>query len=133
MTFSMNLISKTVIDDILISYYEGIDFLKVHNHPKDGSDGLMIIFIENWQTESSLWRREQRINNILGEKLIDFDIEDINNDYISIYQAENIGIELMYHTIKSKLENKKSIQDSWIPIGGIDSGAWNLRKSQNIN
>lgn len=133
MTFSVNLISKQKINEIEIYYYEGIDFNLIHNHPKDGSKGMLIFFIENWQKEAKRWHRENKINEIISNEKVDTDISNIDNNYIAIYQAENIGIEVLYETIKSKIEKGNFPNQPWTPIGGIERGAWKIGKHDNIN
>jgi hypothetical protein len=129
MIFLVNLISKQTINQIEISYYEGIDFNLINNHPKDGSKGMIIFFIYNWYKEV----RENKINQIINDKINNIDIDDINNNYIAIYQAENIGIEILYETIKSKIEKGNFPNQPWIPIGGIDSGVWKIAKFRAEN
>lgn len=133
MTFLVNLISKQTINQIEISYYEGIDFNLINNHPKDGSKGMIIFFIHNWYKEVKKWQRENKINQIINNKTNYIDIDNINNSYIAIYQAENIGIEILYETIKSKIEKGNFPNQPWIPISGIDRGAWKIAKHNNIN
>jgi hypothetical protein len=133
MTFSVNLISKQTINQIEISYYEGIDFNLINNHPKDGSKGMIIFFIHNWYKELKKWQRENKINQIINDEINNIDIDDINNNYIAIYQAENIGIEILYETIKSKIEKGNFPNQPWIPIGGIDRGGWKIAKFRTEN
>ena len=47
----MNLIYENTIDGINFKYYNGMEIESIHNHPKDGSQGMMIVFIENWEKE----------------------------------------------------------------------------------
>ena len=131
----MNLISKSTINGSEIYYYEGIDFDKVLSHPKNGSAGMMIIFIENWKIEVDKWKRNKKINSLIkNEDLPDFDnIIDLDNNYISIYQAESIGIELLYETIKSKMQRGLILDQPWIPVTGIDKGAWKIGKYKAVN
>lgn len=133
MTFLVNLISKQTINQIEISYYEGIDFNLINSHPKDGSKGMIIFFIHNWHKEVKKWQRENKINQIINNKTNNINIDNINNNYIAIYQAENIGIKILYETIKSKIEKGNFPNQPWIPISGIDRGAWKIKKHKNIN
>lgn len=133
MIFLVNLISKQIINNIEVSYYNGIDFVKLDSHPKDGSKGMLIFFVENWQKEVKKWHRENRINQIIENTSIEINIENINNNYIAIYQADNIGIEILYETIKSKIEKGDFPNQPWTPIYGIDRGAWKIGKYNNIN
>jgi hypothetical protein len=133
MIFLVSLISKQIINNIEISYYNGIDFFKLNNHPKDGSKGMLIFFVENWQKEVKKWHRENKINQIIGNSLIEINIDNINNNFVAIYQAENIGIEILYETIKSKIERGNFPNQPWIPIHGIDRGTWKIAKYNNTN
>jgi hypothetical protein len=129
----VNLISKQTINYIDISYYEGIDFDLINNHPKDGSKGIIVFFIDNWVKEVKKWKRENKINQIINDKISDINIDIIDNNYVSIYQTENIGIELLYETIKSKIEKGNFPNQPWIPISGIDRGAWKIEVSKFRN
>jgi len=133
MIFLVNLISKQTINYIDISYYEGIDFDLINNHPKDGSKGIIVFFIDNWVKEVKKWKRENKINQIINDKISDINIDIIDNNYVSIYQTENIGIELLYETIKSKIEKGNFPNQPWIPISGIDRGAWKIEVSKFRN
>lgn len=133
MIFLVNLISKQNINQINISYYEGIDFNLINKHPKDGSNGMVIFFIDNWQKEVKKWQRENIINEVIDDKIVNIDINNIDNNYVAIYQSENIGIELLYETIKSKIERGNFPNQPWIPIHGIERGAWKIGKHENIN
>lgn len=134
MTFLMNLISESKIDGLKISYYKGIDFNKVQNHPKDGNQGTMIIFIENWIDETKIWQRDNKLNALLENKKINnFNLTEIDNDFVKIYQCENIGINKLYETIKFKMEKGIIIDKPWVPISGIDKGAWKIGKYKDIN
>ena len=44
----MTLIEKIKVDEIDVSFYNGIDIDFVINHPKDGSSGFIFCFIDNW-------------------------------------------------------------------------------------
>lgn len=122
----MNLIYKNKVDNLEIKYYEGIDFDIVKNHPKDGSNGMLIFFIHNWQKEVNKWKRNNLISKLLGEKNEDYDLSNIDNNFILIYQSEGIPIGVLFETIKGKVERGQLINKPWIAISSIDKGAWNI-------
>lgn len=109
----MNLISKEIINNIKFVFYDGIDFDILENHPKDGSDGFMYFFVEDWGIEVSKIKRNNIIEKVLddSEKSIK-DYNNINNDYIIIYQTSKniITKESIINTIRenlySNMENK---------------------------
>jgi hypothetical protein len=112
MIFSMNLISESLIDNIIIKYYEGIDINILYNHPNDGTDGILVCFIENLKSEI----RNQKINSVIfNDNYVEFS-EINNNNYLIIYQYSNIPMMKLYEIIKEKLEKG---YNPWIPIVGI--------------
>lgn len=130
----MILIEKIIIDHIEYQFFDGIDFRDVIEHPKDGSGGFKFFFINNWVTEVKSWRRE----NMLDSLLFDTDYQtknpiDIENDYISIYQLEDVSIDILYKVIKDKVINKSFIAHPWLPISGINKGAWKIAKIRDSN
>jgi hypothetical protein len=138
----MNLIYKNIVNNLEIKYYEGIDFDIVKEHPKDGSNGMLIFFINNWVSEVNKWKRNSLINELLDEKKSDnWDLSNIDNNFISIYQSEGIPIDVLFETIKGKIERDQFINQTWTPmspwtpITSIDKGAWkiNTKKSDIIN
>lgn len=132
----MNLIYKNIVNNLEIKYYEGIDFDIVKEHPKDGSNGMLIFFINNWVSEVNKWKRNSLINEVLDEKKSDnWDLYNIDNNFISIYQSEGIPINVLFEIIKGKIERGHFINQPWTTISSIDKGAWkiNLKKSDIIN
>lgn len=121
----MNLIYENTIDGINFKYYNGMDIESIHNHPKDGSQGMMIVFIENWEKELIKYKRNNKISELLNESKSEINQEDlfnINNNFVTIYQANGISIELLFETIKTKIERNQIPTQPWIPIAGITSG-----------
>lgn len=129
----MKIISNDKINGILYNFYEGIDFDRIRLHSNDGKDGFLISFITNWIKEELEYNRNIKINNLLDNKnneLFNWDI--INNNYVIIYQCENIEIYKMYNYIKENIEItlKKNI---WISVAGLTKGAWDLTNALNLN
>jgi hypothetical protein len=132
----MNLIYKNIVNNLEIKYYEGIDFDIVKEHPKDGSNGMLIFLIFSWKKEVNKWKRNSLISELLDEKKPDkWDLSNIDNNFISIYQSEGIPIDILFETIKGKIERGQFINQTWTPITSIDKGAWkiNTKKSDIIN
>lgn len=107
----MNLISEN--KELNLRYYKGIDFNVIKNHPKDGSGGMIIVFVKNWRNEISKWKRNNNISRVLDEEVLEYDLDniDIDNSYISIYQTGDVKVKSVYETIKNNLENK----NKWLP------------------
>ena len=124
----MTLIEKIEFQNNTIRFFSGIDFEVLINHPKDGSDGFIFCLIENWKTEVISYNRNNKIKSIVGNKdYDDFNWESINNNFISIYQTEGIGFEVVYETVKNKLLKNQFPDMPWIPIKGITTGAWKIK------
>lgn len=129
----MNLIYRNTVDNIEFKYYQGIDFEVVKNHPKDGSNGMIIFFITKWENEVNKFIRNNKINQILQQSFCEYNVEDIDNDYIAIYQSEGIPIEILFETIKNKIEIGHFPNKSWISISSSNTGAWKIQNSKVIN
>ena len=130
----MTLIEKMVVDDTYVSFYNGIDFDYLMNHPKDGSNGFIFCFIDNLVKEVKIWERESKIDSVLTNELVKkFNSQDIDNNYIAIYQLEGTEPGVLFKVIKEKVLNKSFPEHPWIPISGIDKGAWKIGKSRLSN
>lgn len=130
----MKLIEKTNIKSIEVSFYEGIDMDFAINHPKDGSNGLIIFFIDSWVNEVKTYERQNKLKSILDNDNSEcFKLEDIDNNYLSIYQTNGVGIEQTYNIIKDKMLNGHFPNMPYIPINGIDKGAWKIQKGYSIS
>ena len=130
----MTLIDEIVVMDIPVKFYEGINFDEVIKHSKDGLDGFVIFFINKWEDEVHLYNRDKKIDSIINNsKFKEFESEDIENSYVSIYQVDGVGIEEMYKTIRKKIENKNFPNQPWEPINGYDKGAWKISNNKSGN
>lgn len=128
MIFLMTLIEELKHGKNLIRFYEGCDFDKLVSHPKDGTNGFIICFIENWKNEFTSHNRQKKLNSLVSEtKFKPFSWEDINNNFISIYQTEGVGLELIYQTIRDKVIKNNLLDAAWIPVNGFNSGAWKIK------
>lgn len=129
----MILIESIIVDDKVVSFYDGIDFIVLKNHPKDGSDGFIFCFVENFVKEVQSYKRQNKINSVLTEISIDFNSSDIDNNYIAIYQLEGTEPGVLFEVIKNKVINKNFPEHPWIAISGLSKGAWKIGKSKDSN
>lgn len=114
----MTLIDEIEIDGINIKFYEGIDFNMVIDHPKDGSNGFIYFFIDSWKEEVKRHRRNEIIDSIVDGKQIT-DIDDIDNNYICIYQTSGETTSV-YNTIREKVDRRILTNFPWLPIAGVN-------------
>ena len=113
----MNLISKEEIDGTKVFYYDGIDIDYVKNHPNDGSSGYLFCFVDSWIGEIKNYNRCTKIDNIIDNKKIEnFDISDINNNYVCIYQTNGLKKDV-YETIRKNIQTR--IGKPWLVLPGI--------------
>ena len=134
MLFLMDLIETITVDEHQVSFYNGIDLDIVMNHPRDGSKGFIFCFIENWVTEVKSWERQNKLDSVLSEKRTKkFNSKDLENSYLGIYQLQGTEPGVLFNIIKQKVINKNFPEHPWIPISGIDKGAWRIGNSKFVN
>ena len=120
----MILIDEIIVDNVKVKFYEGMDVDKLLNHPKDGSNGFIYCFIDNWVNEIKTYNRQRKISSVIDDiKYKEFEWDNINNNYICVYQTEGMLIKDVYETIRKKLEVNQFSNQSWIPVSGIGKGA----------
>lgn len=130
----MNLIESIIVDGREFSFYNGIDFDIVMNHPNDGSNGFIFCFIENWIDEVKIWERESKLDSVLNNKLIEeFNSKKIENNYLAIYQLQGTEPGVLFEIIKEKVIKKNFPEHPWIPISGMEKGAWRIGKTKISN
>jgi hypothetical protein len=130
----MILIETIEVDNNEISFYNGIDFDVLKNHPKDGSKGFIFCFVENFVTEVQSHKRQNKINSVLtSDESTEFDTKDIENNYIAIYQLQGTEPGVLFEVIKNKVINKNFPEHPWIPISGLNKGAWKIGNSNISN
>lgn len=130
----MTLIEKIMVDNNSISFYEGIDFTFLKNHPKDGSNGFIFCFVDNFIKELKSYQRQSKIDSVLSDdEILNFDTKDIDNSYVAIYQLEGTEPGVLFKIIKEKVVNKKFAEHPWIPISGLNKGAWKISISNIPN
>jgi hypothetical protein len=121
----MILIDEIIVDNVDVKFYEGMDVDKLLNHPKDGSNGFIYCFIDNWVNEIKTYNRQRKISSVIDDikyKEFEWDSE-INNNYICIYQTEGMLIKDVYETIRKKLDANQFPNQPWVPVSGIGKGA----------
>jgi len=113
----MILISKEIIDGEEVRYYEGIDFDIIKEHPKDGSKGFIFCFVDNWVSEVKKYNRDNKIDTIIEDKDVKvFDMEEIDNNYVCIYQT-NGSTKQTYEAIKANINTR--VGKPWLVVPGI--------------
>jgi hypothetical protein len=100
----MILFDEIDINGNIIKFYDGIDYEFVINYDKKE---LIVIFIEDWTKEQISFIREAKINSLFGGQEYK-KLEDINNNYIAIYQTSGY-LEIVAESIKKKLLINKNI------------------------
>jgi hypothetical protein len=129
----MILIDEIIVENVNIKFYDGIDFDLLLNHSRDGSDGFIFCFINNWVTEVKSYNRQRKLTSVVDDiSYEEFDWEKIDNNYISVYQTEGVGVSSVYQVIRSKVERNQFEHKQWVPVDSILTGAWNLSKRPEI-
>jgi hypothetical protein len=115
----------------IVKFYNGVDFDKLIKHPKDGKEGFIFCFIENWVKEVKSYNRELKLESIVNNsEFNEFKWDLLENNYISVYQTSGIGIDVVYETIRCKLEKSQFPDQPWVPIAGVSNGAWKISNNQ---
>lgn len=94
-----------------IKFYDGIDIEYVRSY---NEEKLIIIFIDNWNDEVLIQKRDSAIDSLFGEE--GFDLNNLKNNYISIYQT-NGYLEPVYEAIKKKILCKDN--GRWYSVAGF--------------
>ena len=100
----MILIEELKIEFKTIRFYDGIDFEMINNHR--GND-FLIFFIKSWKEEIIKWERDSKLNILLHNKnYSDFDVHNMENNYVSIYQVGD-NIDNILDVVKKRIINKQ--------------------------
>jgi hypothetical protein len=102
----MILIEESLINKCPVRYYKGFDVESILSHPKDGSEGMMVVFFNSIKEEEIKHKRNEIILNLLESKEITkfSDILDgFNNSYLALYETHGYT-DIIYKSIKNKLE-----------------------------
>lgn len=131
----MVLIDDIIVDNVEVRFYEGMDIDMLLNHPKDGTRGFIYCFIGNWVNEIKTYNRQRKISSVIDDiKYKEFEWDNINNNYICIYQTEGMLIKDVYETIRKKVEVNKFPNQPWITMGILDKGAIKIEnRKSNIS
>lgn len=100
----MTKFDEFLVNGSLVRFYQGIDLDFVKNYDKQE---LIVIFIDDWKTESLRIKREGIIESLLEDKEY-VDLESIENDYIAIYQTSGY-LDIVSDSIKKRLLNSQSV------------------------
>ena len=127
----MILIDSMDYEGTKVNFYNGVDFDRLISHPKDGSKGFIFCFIDNWVKEVKGYNRNLKIESIVNNsEFSEFKWDLLENNYISIYQTEGVGIDVVYETIRGKLEKSQFPDQPWTPISGISNGVWKISNNK---
>lgn len=136
----------TLIDEVEqkgtnIRFYNGVDFDILIKHSKDGSEGFIYCFMDSWIKEVQQYNRDNKIKSVINNtEYSDFDWDNIDNNYICIYQADGIGIDILYQAIREKVINNYKPTAPYLHLTELDDsgvlksgGAWKIevRKSDD--
>lgn len=102
----MNLIEETIVNKCKVRYFKGFDLSKILNHPKDGSDGMMVVLFNSIKQEELKHKRHELILHLLESKQIEkfSDILDkLDNSYLALYETHGYT-DIIYKSLKYKLE-----------------------------
>ena len=119
----MILIDEIIVNDINIKFFNGIDLEMISKHPNDGSGGMLYFFVDKWSLVEQNYNRQNTINSLLNESEDIIDINNIDNNYIVIYQT-NGDTETVYSCVKDKL--KTFGDDPWITQYNLTSSRFNI-------
>lgn len=130
----MTLIEKVEYKGTDVSFYKGVNFDFLLNHPKDGTNGFIYCFMDSWVKEVQSYNRDNKLKSIIENKeYSDFEWESINNNYIAIYQADGVDIDLLYKSIRDKVLQDYLPKSSYLHLtecsdkGIVNSGgAWKI-------
>lgn len=100
----MTLFDEFDINGDIVRFYDGIDYEFVRNYDKKE---FIVIFIEDWAKEQISFIREAKINSLFDDKEYQT-LEDINNNYIAIYQTSGY-LEIVAESIKKKLLSNTNV------------------------
>ena len=100
----MILIDEFKIEYKTVRFYDGIDFEVIYKHK--GND-FLIFFIKSWKDEIIKWERDSKLNKLLNNKdYIDFDVHNMENNYVSIYQVGD-NLSVVIDVVKKRIINRQ--------------------------
>jgi hypothetical protein len=102
----MEIIEESLINNHQVKYYSGFDLESILKHPKDGSEGMMVVFFNSIKSEEIKHKRHQFILNLLESKQIqNFNeiLDKLDNPYLALYETHGYT-DIIYKSIKLKFE-----------------------------
>ena len=99
----MELIEETIINKYPVKYYKGFDLQQILNHPKDGSDGMMVVFFKSIKDEELKHTRHELILHLLEIEQFSDILDKLDNCYLALYETHGYT-DIIYKSIKYKLE-----------------------------
>jgi hypothetical protein len=118
MIYSMILIDEMESMGTIVKFYDGIDFNVIGRHPKDGTNGFLCFFVDKWVDEVKIYKRQSKIDSIIGDRSEIIDTELIDNNYVVVYQTDG-NTKAVYGIVKDKFKDEKL---PYTPISGIKRG-----------
>lgn len=105
-------INNEVMD---IHVYDGVDIELLRTHPKDGSNGFLLVFLttDQFNNLDRTLNREKSIDLIQDIELSGdfYNIAKLNNDYIAIYHSNYENHQKL--EIASQMFERSMIQSEW--------------------
>jgi hypothetical protein len=106
----MTFLEQFKVSDTLVKFWSGFDLELILNHPKDGTSGYMVVLVESIKMEYLRYSRNLKIDQICSDKRErDFYkiIENIENDYVLIYQSRGEQNVILVDIIKDKFSKSQ--------------------------
>ena len=130
----MTLIEKIRIGDKDVRIYDGIDFEIIRGHSRSGADGFIVCFVQNFKNETQSFERENKIQDLLSDsQRRNFQLTDLDNNFLIIYQIPISDQALLLEIIKEKILYQNFFDHSWLPLDTTEGGAWRIRNSKFWN
>lgn|SRR5574343_450786 len=103
-----------------VHVYDGVDIDLLRTHPKDGSNGFLLIFLttDQFNNLDKTLNREKCIDLIQGIELPGdfYKLSKLNNDYIAIYHSNyenHQKLEIAEQMFKRSMIRKKFLVPEW--------------------
>ena len=100
----MNFLDEIIINNIVIKFWSGFDLQSILAHPKNGSEGFMVVLIESIDSERIKFNRDIKLNKILSLNTdLKFDdlLSELDNKYLALYQSRGED-EILIKILKEK-------------------------------
>ena len=101
----MTFLERFEVSSKIIKFWSGFDLESILNHPKDGSSGYMVVLVDSIKSEYLKYSRNLKIEQLFSDKKEeDFYkiIENIQNNYVLIYQSKGEQVKILVDIIKEK-------------------------------